>query len=224
MFQLIVFDWDGTLMDSQARIVACIQDSARDVGIDVPTADKARDIIGLGLHEAIERLFPGTTETQRKQLVERYREHFLVINEARSQLFPGVEPVLKQLLETNFQLAVATGKSRKGLDRELEETGLGDYFLSTRCADEAFSKPHPKMLQDILEDLGVHPSVSLVVGDTEYDMQMAMNAGSSALGVSYGVHDAERLVRHGARACIDEIVELTDWLHHASEQQEINNG
>ncbi len=214
MYQLLIFDWDGTLMDSQARIVACLQDAARDTGIEVPSASAARDIIGLGLREAMQSLFPAANDSQHDMLVERYREHFLVLNQSRSELFPGVETVLRELLENNYRLAVATGKSRRGLDRELEETGLGSYFLSTRCADEAFSKPHPQMLHDILDELGMDAQASLVIGDTEYDMQMAKNAGAAALGVSYGVHETERLLAHGAESCIDEFEQLMQWLHN----------
>lgn len=209
-------------MDSQARIVSCLQDAARDVDIAVPSKESACEIIGLGLREAIERLFPLATNYQHARIVERYREHFLVLNQSRSQLFPGVAKVLEDLVESDHQLAVATGKSRRGLDRELEETGLGQYFLATRCADEAFSKPHPQMLYDILEDLGHTPNTVLVVGDTEYDMQMAANANVAGLGVSYGVHDVDRLHAAGAQHCIDEIEQLTAWLGEVTHTESIN--
>ena len=212
MYQLLVFDWDGTLMDSQARIVACIQSAADDLDLAIPDDRQARDIIGLGLMEAVARLFPEHDTPMHRRLADRYREHFLVLNQSRSELFPQAEQVLRELSGSDFLMAVATGKSRRGLKRELEETGLESLFHATRCADEAHSKPHPQMLNDILDELGMAPEAALVIGDTEYDMQMAMNAGVSALGVSFGVHDSERLLEHGALKCIDALTELPGWL------------
>lgn len=212
MYELIVFDWDGTLMDSQARIVSCMQAAARDIGVTVPSDAASRDVIGLGLQEAIARLFADATTQQQEALVDAYRRHFLFENRTESRLFPGVTSVLQQLREANFLLAVATGKSRRGLDRDLGETGVADYFVASRCADETHSKPHPQMLLDILHELGVGATRSLVVGDTEYDMQMARNGGAAALGVTYGMHDLERLLAHGAHDTIDAIDELIPWL------------
>ena len=212
MYQLLVFDWDGTLMDSQARIVACIQSAASDLDIAVPNDRQARDIIGLGLNEAVARLFPDHDAGTHRQLADRYREHFLVLNQSKSELFPDAERVLSSLLGSDYLMAVATGKSRRGLKRELEETGLESLFHATRCADEAHSKPHPQMLNDILDELGVAPQDALVIGDTEYDMQMASNAGTAALGVSFGVHETERLLKHGAITCIDALSDLPKWL------------
>ncbi len=212
MYKLIVFDWDGTLMDSQARIVACLQDAARDVGVSVPNNAQARDVIGLGLQEAIARLFATTNTQQQAALVDAFRQHFLHQNTIESQLFPGVVEVLQNLHEADFLLAVATGKSRRGLDRDLQETGIAKYFVASRCADETHSKPHPQMLLDILDELGMPAPASLVVGDTEYDMQMARNAGAAGLGVTYGMHDLERLLAQGAHDTINAIDELIPWL------------
>ena len=212
MYKLIVFDWDGTLMDSQARIVACLQDAARDVGVPVPNNTQARDVIGLGLQEAIARLFSASNSQQQADLVDAFRQHFLHVNTIESQLFPGVSDVLHDLREANFLLAIATGKSRRGLDRDLRETAIAEYFVASRCADETHSKPHPQMLLDILDELGMPAPASLVVGDTEYDMQMARNAGAAGLGVTYGMHDLERLLAQGAHDTIDAIHELTPWL------------
>lgn len=211
MYQLLVFDWDGTLMDSEAKIVACLQAAAIDLEIEPPPEEKARQVIGLGLIEAVERLFPELPSTQHQPLADRYREHFLVLNKALSRLFPQAREVLEQL-SSDYLLAVATGKSRRGLEKELDETGLRPLFHTSRCADETFSKPHPQMLQEILDELGMIPADSLVIGDTEFDMQMAGNAGVPALGVSYGVHDSERLLHHGALHCLDAIYELPEWV------------
>lgn len=217
MYQLLVFDWDGTLMDSQARIVACLQSAAVDLEITTPDSHQARDVIGLGLLEAVAQLFPDQDAAMHQRLADRYREHFLVLNQSRSELFPQAREVLHELAEKEYLMAVATGKSRRGLKRELEESGLEPLFHSTRCADEAHSKPHPQMLNDILDELGIAPHDALVIGDTEYDMQMASNAKTAALGVSFGVHEKERLLEQGALACIDTLPELPMWLSRGKE-------
>ena len=212
MYELIVFDWDGTLMDSEATIVQCLQKAAADLGHPVPDEARARDVIGLGLHQALARLFPEADDAQVNALANQYRRHFLDPERPPSPLFPGAGELLETLASRDYLLAVATGKSRRGLDMELEHTGLGDFFHCTRCADEAFSKPHPQMLLDVIDYLGVEKGRTLVVGDTEYDMQMAANAGSHAVGVSYGVHAPERLQKEGALAVFDRLGEIPDWL------------
>jgi phosphoglycolate phosphatase len=212
MYELIVFDWDGTLMDSEATIVQCLQKAAEDLGHEVPDVEKARDVIGLGLHQAVARLFPKADESRVDALANRYRHHFLSEDRPPSPLFPGAEALLQELASGDYLLAVATGKSRRGLDMELEHSGLGRFFHYTRCADETFSKPHPQMLLDVMDYLGADGGRTLVVGDTEYDMQMAANAGSHAVGVSYGVHHPERLHREGALAVFDRLGEIPDWL------------
>lgn len=211
-FRLIVFDWDGTLMDSEAKIVACIRAASTDLGIDPPADAASRNIIGLGLKEAVDMLFPGTGETFRLQLEERYRHHFLYANRTPSPLFPGTTETLASLEAAGYLLGVATGKSRRGLRRALEETGLVGCFHASRCADETFSKPHPAMLLEVMEELGAEPTETLMIGDTEYDMQMARNAGTAALGVSYGVHDRARLLRHRTLGCLDDIQQLPFFL------------
>ena len=212
MYELIVFDWDGTLMDSEARIVDCIRAAAADLGVAPPTEAAAREIIGLGLREALARLFPGESHEMHDRLVARYRDRFLVLDRDRSELFPGVPDALAALRDADYLLAVATGKSRRGLDRELGETGLGPLFHASRCADEAFSKPHPQMLLELMDELGAGPRSTLVVGDTEFDVQMAANAGVQALGVSYGVHGADRLRSSGALHVLDRLDQIHDWL------------
>jgi phosphoglycolate phosphatase len=211
-FTLLVFDWDGTLMDSEARIVECVRASAEDLDLKVPDDDSIRNIIGLGLSEAVTTLFPGGDEQLVEDVVDRYRYHFLVKNQTPSPLFPGAQEVLQELQERGYLLAVATGKGRAGLDRVLEYTGLGDLFHTTRCADETLSKPHPEMLLQIMDELGVEGTETIMVGDTEWDMQMARNAGAERVAVSYGVHAVERLLRHEPLTCLDSIGEISDWL------------
>lgn len=211
-FKLIVFDWDGTLMDSEARIVACIHAAFADLGLPPPSPEAARDIIGLGLDEALAVLLPEAGQEGRRALIERYRHHFLFSNETPSQLFPGVAETLDWLRARGHLLAVATGKSRRGLDLVLLSTGLAGYFQATRCADETFSKPHPLMLLQIMDELGVGGAETLMVGDTEYDMEMARNAGTHALAVCYGVHSPERLLAQGPLGCLADLADMPAWL------------
>ncbi|MDX1251690.1 MAG: HAD-IIIA family hydrolase [Gammaproteobacteria bacterium] len=211
-FKLLVFDWDGTLMDSAARIVACFNAAIMDVGLE-PLPDAAiRNIIGLGLREALDQLAPGADIVLRQQLVDRYRHHYLYANQTPSPLFPGADAMVRELGEQGYFLAVATGKGRQGLNRVLEETGCKGLFHATRCADETFSKPHPQMLLELMSELNVSPGETLMIGDTEYDLQMAKNAGTVALGVSYGAHERDRLLKCEPLACLDSFEELRGWL------------
>jgi phosphoglycolate phosphatase len=210
-FDLIVFDWDGTLMDSAGVIVASIQNAARDMAIAAPDDAACRQIIGLGLTEALLQLFPDLPQAEHPRLVERYRHHYLG-RDAEIPLFAGAEGIVRELHAGDFLLGVATGKSRKGLDRVLSYTGLGPYFHATRCADECFSKPHPEMLHQLMDELGASKERTLMIGDTSHDLQMASNAGVKALAVSYGAHDKEDLVAHQPLACIDTLEELQAWL------------
>jgi phosphoglycolate phosphatase len=212
-FDLIIFDWDGTLMDSVAKIVQCMSAAARDCGIPDPGAPAIRHIIGLGLTEAMVALFPAENAGMHARLTGRYREHFLHLNQTQMPLFPGVTEGLQRLESSDYLLAVATGKARRGLERVLDATATRHLFSATRCADEAFSKPHPKMLEDILEMTGVEPGRALMVGDTTYDMQMAQHAGVAGLAVSYGVHAPDDLMRHGTLACVDSFDEVCAWIH-----------
>jgi phosphoglycolate phosphatase len=209
-FELVVFDWDGTLMDSEAHIVNSMQRALADLQLPSRSRDSVRDIIGLGLREAMEKLLPGEDDSVYQSLTDRYRYHFLADDPC--QPFDGAEAVLQALQEAGYLLAVATGKGRPGLDRVLESTGFGRYFVETRCADEARSKPHPQMLQDIMDTLATAPEQTLMVGDTEYDLQMANAARTAALGVDYGVHARERLLACQPLACLSSIQELPDWL------------
>ncbi|VAX07530.1 Similar to phosphoglycolate phosphatase, clustered with ribosomal large subunit pseudouridine synthase C [hydrothermal vent metagenome] len=210
--QLIVFDWDGTLMDSEARIVDCMRASIEDLSLAPRTRQQMTEIIGLGLAEALAILYPEGTAAQHTALTDRYRYHFVEVNQTPSALFPGVETMLAELNAQGHFLAVATGKGRRGLDRVLEETNTGQYFHTTRCADESFSKPHPQMLQEIMDSLGVESNDTLMIGDTEYDLQMANNASVQSLAVSYGVHHLERLLNCNPLDCVDDISALRHWL------------
>jgi phosphoglycolate phosphatase len=214
-FRLIVFDWDGTLMDSEARIVACIQHAFVDVGRSPPSRDEARNVIGLGLDEAMALLWPAGSAADRGRLIELYRHRFLSGEEAESSLFPGAHEALEWLSEQGYLLAVATGKSRRGLDSAMASTGLEGRFDATRCADETFSKPHPEMLLQIMDELGVTAADTLMVGDTEYDMEMACNAGARALAVCHGVHERERLLRHRPLECLASLLDIPSWFERS---------
>ncbi len=208
MTRLIILDWDGTLMDSEARIVASALAAAQDLERLDLEEHRVRHIIGLGLMEAVRTLFPGDPDEFCLRFIERYRSHFLAEDGDPMPLFPGVDTTLTALSEAGYLLAVATGKGRAGLDRALEETGLGPLFVTSRCADETRSKPHPQMVEEILDFTGVEPAAAVMVGDTEFDLNMAANAGIGAVGVAYGVHHRDRLLRLSPWALIDEFPAL----------------
>ncbi len=208
--QFIVFDWDGTLMDSETQIVSCLHGAIHDLGLQPMSDDTVKNVIGLGLREAIDMLVPGRDDAFRQAFVEAYRKYWF--SHEGSSLFAGAREVLDTLREQNFLLGVATGKARHGLERVLEQTGLVGYFDATRCADETLSKPHPQMLLDLMGELGVAGRHMLMVGDTEYDMEMATNAGVGKVAVRSGVHSEERLQRHAPLACLDSVTEMPDWM------------
>jgi len=199
-------------MDSVAKIVRCFAAAFEDAGAPDPGEDAIRHIIGLGLGEAVTELLPEADAATREQVVERYRQHFLHLDQTGMELFPGVRAGLEDLSAQGYMLAIATGKARRGLDRVLHDTGTAHLFCATRCADEAFSKPHPQMLEDILEQTGFDAGRALMVGDTTYDMQMARHAGIDGLAVTYGVHGRELLAEHGPLACLDSFTEVYEWL------------
>lgn len=211
-YELIIFDWDGTLMDSAAKIVHCFERAFVEVGATYPGAEAVRRIIGLGLNEAITALMPGAEWSQCVAVSDRYRDNFLALDAEAMSLFPGVRQGLQTLAAQGCLLAVATGKSRRGLDRVLQHTGLGEFFVTTRCADEAFSKPHPRMLEDILERTGITPAQAIMVGDTTYDIMMARAIDMAGLAVGYGVHSREELMQHGALACCESFDDVLSWL------------
>lgn len=214
--RLIVFDWDGTLMDSAAKIVASMRAAGNDLGLAALDDQTLRNVIGLGLKEAIEMLYPDADLHAHRAFADRYRHHFLAEGGESSLFFGGALELLQGLYRRGLLLGVATGKSRRGLNRVLAEYGCGEFFHATRCADETFSKPHPQMLLDIMDELGMEPEQTIMIGDTEYDLQMAKNAGVNSIAVSYGVHERERLLQHQPLTCVDNIADLTAWLDRYS--------
>ncbi|WP_296655775.1 HAD-IIIA family hydrolase [Paraburkholderia sp.] len=210
-FDLIVFDWDGTLMDSTAHITRSIQAACRDLGLPVPGDEAANYVIGLGLREALQIAVPTLDPADYPLLVERYRVHFLT-REQTTELFVGVREMLAELRERGYLLAVATGKSRVGLNRALDEARLTSVFDGTRCADETFSKPHPAMLHELTRELGQDAGRTVMIGDTTHDLQMAINAGVAAVGVGYGAHPANSLEALAPRYVAPDVASLAAWL------------
>jgi phosphoglycolate phosphatase len=210
--KLVIFDWDGTLMDSAAKIINCLLAAIGDVGLGSLDRHAVRQIIGLSLHDAFNTLFPGASLEQHRELVERYRLHFLTTDRTAMQLFPGVLKHLQELCGRGYLLAVATGKGRRGLDQVLTDTDTSHLFVATRCADEAPSKPHPQMLLDILDQTGIEASESVMVGDTVFDLQMANQAGVHAVAVTYGMHDVTQLHAHDPLACLNSFPEVYAWI------------
>ena len=210
-FELIVFDWDGTLMDSAAAIVGAINSACADLGVAAPSEAQARHVIGLGLQDALRLAVPELRPEQYGDMVAAYRRHYLSGDESLT-LFPGVVGLLDELHARGVVMGVATGKSRQGLDRALANTGTGRYFAATRCADECFSKPHPQMLLELIDELAVDAGQVLMVGDTTHDLQMAQAAGVAALAVSYGAHPATALQAQSPRGTVHSPQELAAWL------------
>lgn len=210
-FDLIVFDWDGTLMDSTAHIARSIQAACRDLGLPVPADDAARYVIGLGLRDALQIAAPSLDPADYPRLAERYRFHYL-IKDAQTELFAGVRELLDELRGQGYLLAVATGKSRVGLNRALDEVRLTSVFDGTRCADETFSKPHPAMLHELTRELGQDVERTVMIGDTTHDLQMATNAGAAGVAVTYGAHPVDALVKLEPRFVAESVGALGDWL------------
>jgi len=210
-YPLIVFDWDGTLMDSTAGITVAIQEAARDMGLPVPSREQASHVIGLGLHDSLRRAVPGLPGEKYAQFVDHYRKHFHAQQE-NMELFPGVRELLALLRGKGHRLAVATGKSRRGLDHALQATGLALAFTATRCADETNPKPHPAMLLELMSELALENRDLLMVGDTSHDLGMAQSAGVDAIAVGYGAHPIASLSALGPRACVASVAELRQWL------------
>ncbi len=221
--QLIVFDWDGTLMDSEARIVACMQGAIAELSLPERFTHEIKNIIGLGLFEAVKALYPGSGETTHHSLVDGYRHQYLVKDQTPSPMFEGAAAMLHDLSRQGYFLAVATGKGRRGLDESLDYSGVRELFHVTRCADETQSKPHPQMLLEVMDFVGVAANNTLMVGDTEYDIQMAHNARTRAVAVSYGVHEKKRLLDLKPFHCADSIPALHHWLMTQS-KIDIGNG
>jgi len=210
-FELIVFDWDGTLMDSTGAIAGALQAAARDLGLAEPSDERARHIIGLGLRDALAHALPDLPEAQYRPLAERYRYHFLA-GDSELGLFAGIPELIAGLSRSGRLLAVATGKTRQGLQRAMANSGLEAMFNSSRCADECHSKPNPQMLFELMDELGVLPERTLMIGDTTHDLLMARNAGVAALAVSYGAHPRAELLAAAPLACAASVAEMQHWL------------
>ncbi|TAL86819.1 MAG: HAD-IIIA family hydrolase [Candidimonas sp.] len=210
-YAAVVFDWDGTVMDSTHTIVAAIQASCADLGLPVPTAADASWVIGLSLEDALYHAIPTLTSENMPLFLQRYRIHFLS-RDPDLKLFDGIAPLFAALKAQGVRLAVATGKSRAGLDRALNSLNLHDQFDATRCADESFSKPHPGMLLELMHELDLAPEQLIMVGDTVHDVQMASNAGVDSMAVTYGAHDKQTLVTAEPTVLVSSVREMRSWL------------
>ena len=210
-FDLIVFDWDGTLFDSTALIARCIQAACRDLGTEVPSDERAAHVIGLGLYDALAHAAPGLARERYPALGQRYRHHYRA-RQHELVLVPGTLSMLQVLAARNHVLAIATGKGRAGLDEALAGTDLGALFAATRTADETASKPDPRMLHELMRELGATPARTLMIGDTTHDLQLAANAGTASIGVSFGAHEAESFAIFEPLAVVQSTRQLRDWL------------
>lgn len=207
--KLVIFDWDGTLFDSVGQIVASLQFAAQQFNQPLTDAD-AKSIIGLGLPEVAQRLFPAVPELH-ADILQAYSEHY-VANSVEDAWFEGVSEMLYALKDQGIKLAVATGKSRKGLDRVLKQTNSLELFHATRAASETRSKPHPLMLEEILAETGIHAHEAIMVGDTSYDLEMALNIVMPSVGVSYGVHTSETLANFNPLSIVNDVSSLHEFL------------
>ncbi len=210
-FDLIAFDWDGTLFDSTRIITRCIQAAVRDVGGVVPSDEAASYVIGMGLTEALAHAAPDVPREKYPELGNAYRKHYFAQQDT-IVLFEGVLPMLHALKTRQHRLAVATGKSRRGLDEALHTVQLRGVFDASRTADETASKPHPLMLQELMEELGVAPERTLMIGDTTHDLALAANAGCASVGVSYGAHAHDLFDAHQPLFVAHKVGELAAWL------------
>lgn len=210
-YDLIVFDWDGTIMDSTGLIAECIQLAARDCKLPIPSTEAAKSIIGLGIHESILRLFPALDADAQMEFARAYRQHF-VPRDHEAPLYDGIGDLIIAIGRQARFLAVATGKPRLGLDRALAHTGLKSAFHFSRCADEGWPKPHPDMLQKLMAFSAVPPERTLMIGDTVHDLDLADNARVAAVAVSYGAHPAALLSTRPSIAIVNTVHELAAWL------------
>jgi phosphoglycolate phosphatase len=211
LYDLIAFDWDGTLFDSTKIIVRCIQQAVVDVGGAMPSDQDAAYVIGMGLMEALAHAAPDVPRERYAELGANYRKHYLV-HQDDITLFDGVLPMLAELRQRRHWLAVATGKSRRGLDEALRSSQLAGVFDGSRTADETAGKPDPLMLVELMQEFGTEPERTLMIGDTTHDLQMAVNAGCASVGVSYGAHAVDGFEALGPRAVVHSVRELHDWL------------
>ncbi len=207
-YKLVIFDWDGTLMDSVDRIVSSMQSAAKVVGLTVPSHEAAKQIIGLSIPEALKALFNGITDEQIETMRLEYKYQYLEGDTTPTPLFNNAINLLTQLKENRKLLAVATGKGRDGLNRVLEVSETSTFFNTTRCAGEMPSKPDPTMLLSILDELNLAPHEAIMIGDTSHDLKMAQNAGIDSIGVTFGVHDREVLNQYNPKVIVDSLTEL----------------
>ena len=210
--KMVVFDWDGTLMDSTERIVSSFQQAMRELSLPVLSPEPIRAIIGLGLPEATEALFPDLPTAQQKELARTYQAFYFTRDPTPMRLYAGAEDLIRELADRGFWLSVATGKSRRGLNEVMESTGLGRYFFATRCAEETASKPDPMMLRELMFEAQAEPAQCLMVGDTQFDLDMARHAKMPSVGVSHGAHEHEDLLVSEPLVIVDDLYQLADFL------------
>jgi len=214
-YDLIVFDWDGTLMDSTGHIVSCMQQAITRLDLTPLTDSAIRHIIGLGLNEAAYALYPNIDPATITLLADTYRDIWL--NDPQDlPLYANAHHLIQSLNQQNFFLGVATGKSRRGLDKVLISSKLGPLIHATRCAGECHSKPHPQMLEELITYFGVDANKTLMIGDTEYDLQMAHNAGADSLGISHGAHGVTTLQACQPKAIVADLYQAEQWLSNLS--------
>lgn len=212
-FQLLIFDWDGTLSDSAAMIVNAMQAAIRGLGLPARSDEAVRELIGLGLNEGLQRLYPDADIPALRRLLDGYRAHWLAEGGGEAPLFPGALEAVTELREAGYLIAIATGKSRAGLNRSLaHHAALRTQVLTSRTADETASKPNPRMLGELLAETGLGPADALMIGDTDFDLDMARSIGMPAVGVTCGVHAPERLRAAGAAALLARVADLPGWL------------
>lgn len=211
-YDLLIFDWDGTLSDSIGWIVMCLRHAAEATDLPIPPDPLARSVIGLSLQEAMDTLFPGIGLDTQQALMQHYRRHYHSQPLESLRLFEGVRDMLEECLALGYQLAVATGKARSGLAPALKASGTEPLFHATRCADETASKPHPRMVLEILDELAIRPERALIIGDSPYDLQMAANAGVDGVAVACGSHSHAFLMELGPLACLEQTRDLSRFL------------
>jgi phosphoglycolate phosphatase len=211
-YKLVIFDWDGTLMDSVDRIVYSMQASAVELSFEPPSYEQAKQIIGLSLPIAIQTLFPSANEEQVQVLMAQYKHQYVEVNTTPTPLFNNALELLTQLKQENKLLAVATGKGRAGLQRVWQVSDTEHFFIASRCGDECATKPDPDMINSLLTELNIEKHEAVMIGDTSFDLEMAQRAGVDSIGVTYGVHDTEVLSKYQPRAIVDSLAELHQLL------------
>jgi phosphoglycolate phosphatase len=209
-YRLIVFDWDGTIIDSPAAIAECIRASCGELGLEVPDRERASHVIGMGMQQLMRAVAPALPAERYPEFIAAYRRHFLRC-EASLQVFSGMRELLAELSAAS-SLGIATAKSRRGLERALDATGLRPHFRASRCADETHPKPHPAMLLELLQETGTDAQSALMIGDTTHDLEMARAAGVDALAVAYGAHPEAGLRACGPLGCFSSVHQLQEWL------------